>query len=243
MKVAPRLPDTLRIINRESFLTAVEKRGQVLLRARTQAPGTHLLALYTDNAERYVVIEDIGPQAKHHDVRHALAHGPAELQLTYLVPTVECPPYAMPANLPQTELPASLAPLTPPPAGFHAEPATAKTGAHAVLPTMEALLPPGRADSKSPFGFALEKKGIRLPAPEDRLLQQEIALRHERAAFEEDCARRLMEFESRENTLQQRDNELLRRENDLTAKSAALLDLLGRIDLLRRHLLDPSKNA
>ncbi len=125
MKAPLQLPRNLRVIEREGFLSAVERRGHALLRAQCDNPGNHLLVLFCDEQERYVVILEVGPGAALHDLKQALANGPAGLSARYIVPCAQCPPYALPKGLPVTALPVSLAPLSAPPEGFVETPAKA----------------------------------------------------------------------------------------------------------------------
>ena len=226
MKVSPRLPEHLRIINRDRFVGGVDKRLQVLMRMRTEAPGVHFIALFADDAEKYALAEDVGPQAKWKDLKQAVAHSPAGLTLTYIIPCAECPPIVIPADLPHCDFPAGLAQLATPPSDMTqaAAPEPKVTEKTAAAPE------PAPGNSRAPFGFALEKKGIRLPAPEDKSVQAELELRQQRADFDAEGAARTAQLDSREQSLAQR-------ESALETQKAELLNIFNRLDALRRQFL------
>lgn len=118
MKAPAPIPKNIRIIDRESFLASVEKRGHLLLRAQTENPNNHLLVIFSDPEEKYAVVVETGPNAEHTDLRQASRSAPQGLAVRYIVPCAQCPPYAIPKGLAQTQLPQSLSLLLAPPAGF-----------------------------------------------------------------------------------------------------------------------------
>lgn len=157
MKAPLFLPKNLRLIDRESFLASAEKRGHTLLRARLDNPGNHLLVLFCDAAEKYAVLVDVGPAAHTPDLKQAIAAAPEGLAAHYIIPCAQCPPYAIPKGLPTTTLPNSLAPLTPPPAGFTGETKSAQ----------EAAPPPTPAPAPTPSGmqFNSQRAAAKPPIP------------------------------------------------------------------------------
>jgi hypothetical protein len=118
MKAPAQIPKNIRIIDRESFLSTVEKRGHLLLRAQTENPNNHLLVIFADPDDKYAVLVETGPNAEYADLRQASRNAPTGLAVRYIVPCAQCPPYAIPKGLAQTQLPSSLSPLFAPPAGF-----------------------------------------------------------------------------------------------------------------------------
>lgn len=85
------------------------------------------------------------------------------------------------------------------------------------------------------LGLTLEKMQQATKSVES-LQQRELELRRERAEFQESCAHRLLELESREF-------DLTRRENELALRIATLNELLIQIDTLRRVNLDPGSDT
>lgn len=121
MKHATSVPKNIRIIDREGFLSSVETRGNLLLRARTENPGNYLLVLFCDPAERYVILGEIGPEAQFADIREAVRRAPAGFSVHYIVPCTHCPPFIIPRGHDIVPLPQSICTLTPPPADFQPE--------------------------------------------------------------------------------------------------------------------------
>lgn len=105
---------SVKLIDREEFLAAVDPRRVMLLRMRTETPGVHLLGLFTDGDLRHAIIQEIGPQGVHRDLRSACEATPLGLRLAYVVPCVECAPFSLPHNIAKTSLPPSLAELKSP---------------------------------------------------------------------------------------------------------------------------------
>lgn len=121
MKHATSVPKNIRIIERDEFLSSVETKGNLLLRARTENPGNYLLVLFCDPAERYVILGEIGPEAQFADIREAVRRAPAGFALRYIVPCAHCPPFIIPRGHDIVPLPQSICTLTPPPADFRPE--------------------------------------------------------------------------------------------------------------------------
>lgn len=279
----PATSSSVKLIEREDFLSAVEPRRVMLLRMRTETPGIHMLGLFTDLNEQYAILQEIGPQGVYGDIAAAAANAPTGLRLAYVIPCIECAPFSLPQNITKVKLPPTLAELksppknfteaTPPPVtvdkktgfavtstparasqppaknGTHAAenkptpahaaaPAPAPTPAPAPKPEVKAPEPvvesakPAPAETRQPTG-ALAALGLTLEKMQqatksvESLQQRELELRRERAEFQESCAHRLLELESREL-------ELTRRENELALRIATLNELLLQIDSLRR---------
>ncbi len=117
---------SVKLIDREEFLAAVDPRRVMLLRMRTETPGVHLLGLFTNEDLRHAIIQEIGPQGVHRDIRAASEATPSGLRLTYVVPCVECAPFSLPQHIAKSTLPPSLSELKSP-AGMFAEPGPALT--------------------------------------------------------------------------------------------------------------------
>lgn len=168
MKAPAPIPKNIRIIDRESFLASVEKRGDLLLRARTENPNNHLLVICCDAEERYAVVVETGPNADHADLRQASRHAPPGLAVRYIVPCAQCPPYAIPKGLARTDLPATLAPLFAPPEGFGAgldpEP-EAEADAEPEAPVPGPVPPLMRSARSAPPPVALKPNRTLTPSP------------------------------------------------------------------------------
>lgn len=239
MKAPAPIPKNIRIIDRESFLASVEKRGNLLLRAQTENPNNHLLVIYADADEKYAVVVEAGPNAEHADLRQAARSAPQGLAVRYIVPCAQCPPYAIPKGLAQTQLPVTLSPLFAPPAGFGAgvepdaeEPAEAEAAeeeAPAPAPTpvraTRSTVPPinpAKAKSEPPEpvpvampSFAVTSK----PAPSLSAEVHSGGTTPEPATLAALLSRSLQDIEK---TLAERDDELRRREDSIRERELAM---------------------
>lgn len=223
MKLPPRIPDNVRVLDREAFLGAMEPSRRMLLGARSEAPGVHILAIFTDASESRRIIEEVGPEARYRDLKQAIAAAPAENRLAYIVPCVACPPIAIPPHLARS---------APPPSLANNLSAPAPAPSFATLTAATPPVTPIRPETKFDFALSSEKKpAIRLPDGDAAMATRAAELERKRAEFETEYAVRLRELEGR-------DRELSRREHDLELKTLALRDIVERIEAFRRRFPD-----
>lgn len=253
MKAPTPLPPELRLIERHTFLASVDAELRGTLRERIESPGVHLLAIFTDPAERYAEVLSVGPEGDSADLRTAAGLSLTGLGLRYVVPCQHCPAFAVPKGYATTGLPLSLLKLLPPPVvptrvqrvAAPVPPArpSLRMGAEPVK-TAPSFVLTARArdtDSVAPAvevasgatPTALLDRAIALDAREAELDLRETALvARERRQTE---IRRDMEEEAvrLNEDLAVREDALVRREQELRVQSDALLRALRELDALR----------